>query len=146
MQTSQLEQRHRRFVVIAIVVVGIVVGGLLLRRFEPSNSAFYLKCVLHELTGLHCPGCGATRALGALTHGRFAEAVRFNPMLVLGGPVIFAVLWYQRRRESNGATAAPKLAWCLFAILMFYFVARNIPSPQQSWLAPPTALPTVESE
>ena len=109
----------------------------MLRRYAPSESKYYPKCAFYEWTGMHCPGCGSTRALSALARGRFVDAVRNNPLLVLGGPIIFGLILMQRRREQSGAAAAPKLAWALFAVVVTYFVARNVPSPQRSWLAPP---------
>ena len=34
-------------------------------------------------TGLYCPGCGSTRALYALLHGRPGEALAMNPLLLV---------------------------------------------------------------
>lgn len=45
-------------------------------------------CGFHNLTGLPCPGCGITRAVVCLAHGRFAEAVIYHPL----SPLVFAAL------------------------------------------------------
>jgi len=60
----------------------VIAGAAVLFAFDPSTSAFYPRCVFRALTGLDCPGCGATRALHALLHGRVAEAWRYNPMFL----------------------------------------------------------------
>ncbi len=38
-----------------------------------------------------CPACGSTRALAALFHGRFAEALSFNRNVLLTAPAILAL-------------------------------------------------------
>jgi hypothetical protein len=59
--------------------------------FEPGAYTFYPECPL--LTWLHvqCPGCGSTRALHALLHGRWAEAAVWNALF----PAVFmlAAAW-----------------------------------------------------
>lgn len=139
--SGQLRTRNAAITIAAFGMM--IVGVFLLRTFDPAGNVFYPKCFLHEWTGLHCPGCGTTRALAALTHGRLADAVRSNPLLILGGPIIVAAVLLQRRRERRGASAAPRLAWTVFFVLVVYFVARNVPSPNRSWLAPPA---TVDAE
>ena len=49
------------------ILVGIAVPAALL-----LGAAFFLRfgsppCIFHALTGIYCPGCGAGRALRALT-------------------------------------------------------------------------------
>jgi hypothetical protein len=46
---------------------------------------------LRQLTGIPCPGCGLTRSLISIAHGRLGDAWRFNP----AGLLFFAVVAYQ---------------------------------------------------
>jgi hypothetical protein len=48
-------------------------------------------CVFHDLTGLPCLTCGATRCTMALLHGNVAAAWRWNPLafLALAGVALF---------------------------------------------------------
>jgi len=39
--------------------------------------------------GLRCPGCGMTRALALLLHGRWREAIAMNPRVVVVAPLLF---------------------------------------------------------
>ena len=126
-------------VVAAVALLGVALGFYVLRNYAPTESKFYPKCALYQTTGLHCPGCGGTRAMAALTHGRLWEAIRFNPLLILGLPIILGVVLNQRRRERLGAKGSPKMIWCVFAILVCYLIARNVPSPSRSIFAPPIA-------
>src|SRR5580704_8338367 len=50
--------------------------------FNPNANGFYPVCQFHRLTGLNCPGCGATRSLYALLHGNFSLALKDNALFV----------------------------------------------------------------
>jgi Protein of unknown function (DUF2752) len=40
-------------------------------------------CIWKKLLGIPCPGCGLTRGVCLLVHGRWVEAVSFNPLSLL---------------------------------------------------------------
>lgn len=42
-----------------------------------------IQCPFKWVTGVPCPGCGGTRALLAILHGHFIEALSINPLSVL---------------------------------------------------------------
>ena len=42
-----------------------------------------MKCPIHAVTGLLCPGCGGTRSFRALLQGRVLLAVHENPVPLL---------------------------------------------------------------
>lgn len=72
------------------VLLLVALAGLLglVAVFDPvSGPLIYPRCPVKMLTGLDCPGCGSTRALHALLHGRILEAWRFNLWL----PVVLAM-------------------------------------------------------
>lgn len=47
-----------------------------------------LRCALYTVTGVHCSGCGLTRACVSLLHLNFMSAIRFNPLIVIVAPCI----------------------------------------------------------
>ena len=60
-----------------------------------------------------------------------------NPGVLIGGPILFVwILWLRRDTRRTGR-AHPRTLMIIFALLMIYFVARNVPSPTTSPLAPP---------
>ncbi len=123
-----------------LALIGVLLcvgGGLILWRFEPTGQSWYPKCAFHTWTGFHCPGCGTTRALHSLAHGRLLDAIRFNSLLIIGGPIMALLIFRARRREKTTGVAAARLSWTLFIVVTLYFIGRNVPSPTQSWLAPP---------
>ena len=90
-----------------------------LRVFPPDRYPIYPPCPIHLYTGLLCPGCGATRALAALTRFHVAEAWHLNPLLFLLLPL--ALLHLTRPRKLS-----PLAITILAAITIAFTVARNL--------------------
>ncbi|MCA9333461.1 DUF2752 domain-containing protein [Candidatus Saccharibacteria bacterium] len=82
------------------------------------------------MTGLYCPGCGSTRALYSLLHGRILDAIRFNPVLVFSIPII--VMLFVKPTWAR-KTWVP---WCAAIVLITHGVLRNIPVWPFELLAP----------
>lgn len=59
----------------------LAAAGALLRFFPTSECGLWPKCVFNLVTGLLCPGCGATRCVEAVAHGQFLYALRCNLLL-----------------------------------------------------------------
>jgi len=55
--------------------------------YYPYCTRGPIVCLLYRIFGVHCPGCGITRAICHLARGAFREAVHYNilaiPVLVL---------------------------------------------------------------
>lgn len=126
------------------LLVLVAAAMYLLRTFDPVQAHWYPKCLLNHWTGLHCPGCGATRALHALLNGRFAAAVHYNPLLVAGLPIICLLVWGARRREAAGAVNRGVLSRWIAVLVIAFFIIRNIPTPSRSWFAPPATAARVQ--
>ncbi len=102
-----------------VLLFAAPVALLCLRLFPPGRFPIYPPCPIHYYTGLLCPGCGATRALAALTHLHLAEAWRLNPLLFLLLPL--AVLYCIRPRKLHPLAIA-----ALATITILFTVARNL--------------------
>ncbi|MEM9825868.1 MAG: DUF2752 domain-containing protein [Planctomycetota bacterium] len=124
--------------VVLVAVLGL--AAWCLRMMPPTDQSMLPKCGLHEMTGIHCPGCGATRATHLLLNGRLLDALRCNALLIAGMPA-FGLLWcgvYRYRRDSKWARHLP---WILGVVVLAFFVVRNVPTPATSPFAPPTMEP-----
>lgn len=104
---------------------------LFLFRFSPAQYSFYPQCPVFEYLHLECPGCGATRALAALLHGRLTEAFHFNALVILWLPVAvaYAILCYYRllqRRPLRLPQIRPIAIYfaCIMAVL--FSIVRNL--------------------
>ncbi len=127
---------YRAAIAVATILLVVLVVWLL-RTLEHEQIRWLPRCLFFHWTGLHCPGCGGTRSVLALVHGEFWLAVRCNPLLLLGTPLIGLIIYRQNRHEQRGGLAAPRMVLAVFVLMTVYFVARNVPSPSRSPLAPP---------
>jgi hypothetical protein len=85
------------------VACAALVGAVILYKFPPEQYDFYPQCPVFRYLHVYCPGCGATRALAALLHGRIAEALHYNALVVLLVPVLlayFAVAYWEARGDE----------------------------------------------
>jgi len=116
-----------------------VCGGLAVLRLLYAVG-LGLPCMFHLVTGLWCPGCGATRALVALEHGDLHSAVRNNALLFLLAPILAAKLGIDLFRYiKNGAPPKDGTPWivlscALMAVAILFAAARN--TPWFAFLAP----------
>jgi hypothetical protein len=95
-------------------------------------------CPIHAVTGLDCPGCGSTRALGALTRLDLWSALDQNVLVPLALLFVAAAwatwtwaVWHGRNRTDLVRGRWPVLAVGL--VLAGFTVVRNFPAG--SWLA-----------
>ena len=117
--------RHGRWALLMAVTLLCGVAAVWLFQRGPGLDGLTPGCMFRNVTGLHCPGCGMTRATHALMHGDVATAFRFNPV----GFVLFPV--------ALAATGLEAIAWALVVILIGFWILRNLPWWPFTLLAPP---------
>lgn len=131
-----------KIALVACAAIALSVAALaLVSAFPPSQFNFYPKCMMYQWTGLHCPGCGGTRAVHELSQGRFLEALRMNALVILFLPVLIAALVWQyfahrSKKPFFHLVTGPKSAWALALLVIGFGVLRNIPIVPFTWLAP----------
>lgn len=109
-----------------------VFGMTVLRVFHISLTDIVPGCFLYHLTGLYCPGCGATRALTALMEGHPVRSFVYHPVV---NYVVFLGLWFllsqtiqriSRGKLRIGMKYRDLYLWILLAILVLHCVIRNV--------------------
>jgi hypothetical protein len=71
--------------------VGVLSGAWLYYPYCRSGPTL---CIWKTLLGVPCPGCGLTRGVCFLMHGRWTEAIGFNPLAPLAvGILLWNILW-----------------------------------------------------
>jgi hypothetical protein len=128
-------------VLAAVFVIGSVLGAAVLYRFDPTRSDFYPICTFHQVTELHCPGCGTLRAAHQLLHGNLLAALQKNALFVLLLPVIGLLLanFILERTRGRGLRVRPLPAawlWALVALILAFSLLRNLPLVPFNSLAP----------
>jgi hypothetical protein len=131
----------RRLAVLGILCCVGLAGAVVLYRADPSAATIYPPCMFHALTGLHCPGCGTTRAAHRLLHGDIGGAFGMNALAMLALPV--CGYWVVRNALAwAGWEALPPLpwrswmGWAGLALIVGFGVLRNLPVEPFTWLAP----------
>jgi len=120
-------------------------ASLFVYAVDPSQHAVYPQCLLYNMTGIYCAGCGATRALHALLHGRVLAALHDNALFVAALPLLiyvvgtYAVDAWRRNAWPEVYVNPRRVIWsgaAGFAILVAFMVLRNLPGAPFEWLRP----------
>ncbi|MGN0268096.1 MAG: DUF2752 domain-containing protein [Lachnospiraceae bacterium] len=89
-------------------------------------------CYIYSMTGFYCPGCGGSRSVAALLHGRFF-ACAVNYPLTAYAAVMYT--WFMvsqtiqrvsRNRIRIGLRWRSGYLWAALGILIVHFVVKNI--------------------
>lgn len=116
--------------IIGAVAVIVIAGIAIYSTFDPSTVRFFPRCTFLTLTGLKCPGCGTQRAIHALLHGNFLEAVRFNAMMVASVPLLALYGYAEIVRKSkprfyNKVNSTP-IILTIFVLVVLWWILRNV--------------------
>ena len=92
------KERIRRLLIRDIIIAAIlaVYGSIV------SLTHWSIPCIVYQLTGLQCPGCGISRMLLAMLHGDFRAAFSFHPFLFATWPFIAYLILRMDHRYVNG--------------------------------------------
>jgi hypothetical protein len=115
-----------------------------LKMTPPTETSVFPACQWYLFTGLHCPGCGLTRALHSLLNGEFRQAMAWNALGLLLLPYLalslIRSLWTWAWCGESGADEFRLRwrgwPWLLAFVLVAYSLLRNLPGEPFCWLAP----------
>ena len=137
---------RRRLVLVRVSLIVLGLGLLafaltLVSEYPPTDESFYPKCTLHRTTGLHCPGCGLTRSVFSLIHGRVAQAFAYNPFMALFSPFLLVMavraVWFWVWGVKDARSLMPRRAgWPIMIALAVFWILRNVPYFPFNLLAP----------
>jgi len=105
-------------------------GLAVLYAFPPAEYSFYPRCPIFAATHLLCPGCGGTRAMHALLHLRLAEALHYNALITVAGPILLLWLGFSYvsllRYDRFPQVRVPAAVWTMAGLIIVAFtIARN---------------------
>jgi hypothetical protein len=136
-RTRMRKQRIALVIVLALIVAFCVITYLV----PPDEHSYFPRCTLQQTTGLYCPGCGGTRAVGALMHGDILQAVAYNLYFVLALPYLLWWGGYGVWATITGKLFGPPryrpwLYTFVWVSLLAFVILRNVPVWPLDWLAP----------
>lgn len=131
------------FLVIAIILPILIVYGYY-AYYRETDSTWINQCTIYKFTGLDCPGCGGQRSLHFLLHGNIVQALHYNILFIIGLPFL-AYFYYiairvyilNQREYLKSFVFSKKFAYIFLAVLLVFFILRNIPIPPFTYLSPP---------
>lgn len=108
---------------------------------NPVDFPLKIPCVLYEVTGLYCPGCGGNRGAYYILHGDILKGLKNNLLLLLFIPgFVFASINEIMLLFSGKQFAYPdfnhRVFYILVGIILLYWVLRNLPFEWFSFLRP----------
>lgn len=119
--------------IMSIVFPLVVLSIITIYYFvNPVMKSFPISCIWKDLTGTQCPACGAQRALHAVTHGNFAEALSYNYFFILSIPYAFLAIlvsWYNYNHVFDKLKTYVFHRYALKAYVYLYFgwwILRNV--------------------
>ena len=123
-----MNERARKVLRLALEIVVLVVIYALIFNI----TGFGIPCVFRVVTGLKCPGCGMTHALGAMLQGDFRAAAGYNILSVTLVPILgiyflLKVVQYVRKGEQEfKILEVVFLLMCAILCLCYFFIRNNI--------------------
>ncbi len=105
---------------------------LLYRLLPLPYEKLMIPCIFYSATGLYCPGCGGTRAVSALLHGKFLTSFICHPLVVctaiMGGWFLLSqsIERLSRHRIKIGMKYRDFYIWAALGIVIINFIVKNI--------------------
>ena len=120
-------------VLFCILFVGVIIfiGGLVLLHVLGLDwVAQGAPCTILRFTGWYCPGCGGTRAVKALLHGRILASFLYHPAVVyLAAWTVTFFIWqslhYLSRRRIRGFRYQNWQMWVAAGLFLLNFLIKN---------------------
>lgn len=99
---------------------------------DSSGIPSLSPCIFQRLTGFYCPGCGGTRALLALFHGRLLRSLVYHPFVPYSVGVGGWFMLSQTIQRLSGGRIAIGMKyrdgylWAALGIVAASFFLKNI--------------------
>lgn len=124
-----------------IIPIVLLTLGIFYFTINPNTFIYTPKCPFYTLTGWHCPGCGSQRAFHKILHGNIWTGLQHNFLILLAGLIIaykFYVSYINRStsKPSKNLLHHNATPWIILALVMGFWILRNIPLEPFLILAP----------
>ncbi|MFC2098240.1 DUF2752 domain-containing protein [Bacteroidota bacterium] len=116
---------------INLLIAFSCIGTLVYPIFD-AGGIVRIDCIFKSITGLPCPTCGYSTAIGCLLSGNIAHSFLHNPAWIfwLGLQVVLVFIGIKSLITGKQALISLKLIIGLAVILMLTWVAKFIIGPE----------------
>lgn len=123
------------------IVVGLITLGIFYFFINPNEVSFFPECPLYFSTGIYCPGCGSQRATHQLLNFNVIGVLQQNVLyficlLILGYHLIVSGINTIFKKNMYNYIYHPKTPLVILAIIIVFWILRNIPYYPFNLLAP----------
>ncbi len=127
--------------VLLLTALGLAAWGVYRVDFSHPHPWYYPGCPFYKVTGYYCIGCGGTRAVHDLLHGRLLSAFGHNPLLFFMAPPLGYVVLGRLKGWVTGkpwpeVTLPAWAIMAMFFLFLAYWIGRNLPVYPLTLLAP----------
>ena len=135
-------QKNRKMRIALLLCAGAAACAGAVYLYFHNPYEYPLPCIFYVLTGFYCPGCGAGRASYSILHGRFADALCYNPLMTVLLPFIGLYVtgrtldWVVTGGNHIDHRISVKFLVGVLVVIFVYGVLRNIPVFPFTLLAP----------
>jgi hypothetical protein len=133
--------RSKRLLVAIGAPAILIAGAFYLYLVDLEKARPLMPCLLYQLTGINCVGCGTTRALQALLHGDLAAAASYNLFMLIWLPLLAWALLSAWLAAVAGKPVLPQIRdyrWLMIVLVIsavLFLILRNLPWAPFHWLA-----------
>lgn len=105
---------------------------MLYQLFPIPFSKLALPCLFNSISGMYCPGCGGTRAVSALLHGKIVSSFICHPLVpyaaIVGGWFLISqsIQRISRHTIKIGMKYRDIYIWLALGIVVINFIVKNI--------------------
>ncbi len=113
---------------ISIAVLCFILAGILYYIFI-RLTGLSLHCIIYDITGFKCPGCGSTTMFLHLAKFEFKEAFKANWYMICCGPLIVSDIIYIAYKDLIKQKTGIKnhlFSAILIGIGVIFCIIRNI--------------------
>lgn len=121
--------KERLRIILLRILILLAAGALYALLY--MRTGIGVPCPLRSITGLQCPGCGATRMCISLLRGEFAAAWNYNAALLCILPLLLFLLCRAAYCYiKTGRVRYPRLVniilYGIIILLVIFSIVRNI--------------------
>lgn len=112
--------------------IGLIAAAAAVFLYPMLRRVRLPPCWFQLISGYYCPGCGGTRAVRALLHGRLLQSAWYHPFVPYAAFLyLYFMITQSVQRLSQGKLRVGmryrnRLVWIAVALIIGNFIVKNL--------------------